>query len=640
MRGDAARLHTWILDQIGRCKGLGDEALRLKTSVDNENLYSVVDLIQCTGTESKHRGAQREWDRIAERCQNVVVKESMGRGKKAAVISMESFIDHIVPHLRKIAPGVPIGGSGLEGPSETVGDSIVCAAAEVDDKEMNDSSMPIADNEFVQSEPSSSRSLSTLDEFPLLRISFDGGTIRHTAQGLYSTYDVIRVVSGTKNPQQIWDNIVSQHQELLWQRYHFPGQGQRSTPVANRESIVKILNYVPGHTAAVFRAEKLEDFIRLLESKWSLDRDVVQSEPSSSSSLTIHGDMETDDSPLGISFDGATVRHTADGLYSLYDVIKVVHGSANPWQVWNEIRKKEPSVNVLIKLKDFPGQGQRSTPVADIRGIFRILDYIPGRKAAAFRAKKSDSFLRMLGADPALIDELVARRQAMDADEEHPHHVFDTAVEAIAAEQAPNRSALVFPTLTIRPAIGNNIVTMSKPHLYSGLTGTNCGVDEATLGQPRRPFAIIKVGVCLGSNDRSRDHVRTYAGFEVLDRFVSPADSPAEILIKRYLREKGLAVAAQVPGKASRETECFIVYDQEQYNEVMEEIRQLIDSCNANLETTAVKIEQAKVEQEREKARAEEAKARTKAEEIRLRRYELAATHCPEVLRELLLSGR
>ena len=54
----------------------------------------------------------------------------------------------------------------------------------------------------------------------------------------------------------------------------------------------------------------------------------------------------------------------------------------------------------------FPGRGQRNTPITDARGMVTILNLLPGRSAAAFRAASADVMVRFLGGDPTLVSEI------------------------------------------------------------------------------------------------------------------------------------------------------------------------------------------------------------------------------------------
>ena len=484
---------------------------------------------------------------------------------------------------------------------------------------------------------------------------------------LVSIVDVIHILSGGANKRKRCQNEWSKLEGGLGQYYtrHSLGHGKLSCVTTLEGFVDDILPHLPAGLVSaeapvgysVFKkatkVDKGKGKAVILEESFRTRRDnsvpsvlgaideIVSSEersPPGPSCLPYQGLVQQSDPDLleALSFNGATIRRTPDGSFSVYDVIDAISDTTNARKTWADIQLKEPT----IVTKSYADNG-KLTPVADIRNIFRILNFVPGRKAAAFRAQKSDSFLRVLGADQRLIDELVSRRQAMDQDASHPHHVFDQAVQQIAAERTPQ---IIYPTLQIKPAIGNTMVDSAQSHWYAGQPGTNCGIDARALADPNRPFAIVKAGVSLGVNNRSAQHARSYQGFEVLDRIACPADSPAEMLIKRFLKEKGFLLNAHVDGKESKETETFLVHNQEEYDSILMEVSDLIRHCSASQETEALKIERVRAEQERERSRGKEAEANMKAQEARsqeaqlnLKKYELASRHCPDILRELLL---
>jgi len=79
------------------------------------------------------------------------------------------------------------------------------------------------------------------------------------------------------------------------------------------------------------------------------------------------------------------------------------------------------------------GARQRDTPVADARGLVTILNLLPGKKAAEFRAKSADIIVRYLGGDETLIQEIKDIRELQEelrnAEPEHPARIFGDTIE-------------------------------------------------------------------------------------------------------------------------------------------------------------------------------------------------------------------
>jgi very-short-patch-repair endonuclease len=77
---------------------------------------------------------------------------------------------------------------------------------------------------------------------------FDSNEIRTTEDGRFSVYDVIKFC-GKKNPHDAWKSLCEQFPEVLTQceYFKFSGRGQRKTPVADRQAIELILQYIGCH---------------------------------------------------------------------------------------------------------------------------------------------------------------------------------------------------------------------------------------------------------------------------------------------------------------------------------------------------------------------------------------------------------
>lgn len=84
--------------------------------------------------------------------------------------------------------------------------------------------------------------------------SHEDGTIRVTATGQPSVFDMIRVLGGYRNPQESWGRLIAAHPEVeSWtERHLFPGRGQRLTPVLKDPSKAEAI----FHLASCSRREK------------------------------------------------------------------------------------------------------------------------------------------------------------------------------------------------------------------------------------------------------------------------------------------------------------------------------------------------------------------------------------------------
>jgi DNA-damage-inducible protein D len=86
-------------------------------------------------------------------------------------------------------------------------------------------------------------------------------------------------------------------------------------------------------------------------------------------------------------FGGHQVRATADGRFSVFDILVAfgVCDKPNCQKVLKRIQDKYSEVNTFWINFKFPGKGQRNTPVATEEGIYQILMLCPGKRGAEFR---------------------------------------------------------------------------------------------------------------------------------------------------------------------------------------------------------------------------------------------------------------
>lgn len=120
------------------------------------------------------------------------------------------------------------------------------------------------------------------------------------------------------------------------------------------------------------------------------------------------------------------IRVTPDGKISVIDVIKVTmfmdhngsfvaNAATQASGALVRLYKAYPEVEASSFNFKFPGSGQRDTPVTDRQGIIRIVQLLPGRRAASFRDMLATLFERYLDADRSLADEIYARADARDS---------------------------------------------------------------------------------------------------------------------------------------------------------------------------------------------------------------------------------
>ncbi|MDF5718750.1 MAG: hypothetical protein PUP93_34005 [Rhizonema sp. NSF051] len=91
------------------------------------------------------------------------------------------------------------------------------------------------------------------------------------------------------------------------------------------------------------------------------------------------------------------IRVTSDSRFSVFDTIEVVGGKKNPRGAWDDLQTMHPEVVGKTDNFQFPGQGQRLTPVANTENIFYIIGLLPGAVGKAYREDAAKEMCRKYG---------------------------------------------------------------------------------------------------------------------------------------------------------------------------------------------------------------------------------------------------
>ena len=210
---------------------------------------------------------------------------------------------------------------------------------------------------------------------------------------------------------------------------------------------------------------------------------------------------------------GKSVRKTQDvpPMVSVYDLIEAVTGqpSNEARKTYTRLKNEHPEVAAQCRYLKFSGPGQRLTPVTDARGAVTIINLLQGRNAATFRAASADVFVRFMGGDPTLIDEIRRNAEAQALlPASNPARLFGEDVEAQAQAQAQAQVQQVQTRTTLRrgqppiPAID----------LIRGLNLRQCDEELAVelIEQQKvlvtSPFMERHVMYCCLTNLKHPDH--------------------------------------------------------------------------------------------------------------------------------------
>lgn len=112
--------------------------------------------------------------------------------------------------------------------------------------------------------------------------------------------------------------------------------------------------------------------------------------------------------------DDGGIRMTAEGLPSIFDIIKVLGSQRNPHEVWKRLCVTNPEVLTKCEDLQFPGPGQRETPVAKTKeDAFYILGLLPGAVGRKYREHAAKLFHDFLY-DPASVANQVIDKLSED----------------------------------------------------------------------------------------------------------------------------------------------------------------------------------------------------------------------------------
>jgi len=163
------------------------------------------------------------------------------------------------------------------------------------------------------------------------------------------------------------------------------------------------------------------------------DETDVSNTPAASSSAGHEPALELDVFTFGDEVDdifrGNRVRLVKLGgvmTVAMIDVMKIVYpdcGSSHWSKTLRQVTERYPEVGALVSYHQFPGVGQRPTPVCNSMGFLKIVNLLDGPRAADFRHKSMQVLHRYLSGDLTLVDEIVERAESNN------NPLFPTPVE-------------------------------------------------------------------------------------------------------------------------------------------------------------------------------------------------------------------
>lgn len=112
--------------------------------------------------------------------------------------------------------------------------------------------------------------------------------------------------------------------------------------------------------------------------------------------------------------DHGDIRVSSAGQPSVFDMIRVLGGQKNPRDAWNRLTETHPEVVGKCDNLQFPGPGQRETPVAKTKeDAYYILGLLPGAVGKQYRENAAKLFVTFLD-KPEKVAYLATERLSQD----------------------------------------------------------------------------------------------------------------------------------------------------------------------------------------------------------------------------------
>ena len=255
--------------------------------------------------------------------------------------------------------------------------------------------------------------------------------------------------------------------------------------------------------------------------------------------------------PLG---EIGRIRMTPEKQPALIDVISILtkKNKNDSSEVWRDLERNFRAVQENILNCHFPGERQRPTPVAkDLKTLVQVIFMLPGREASLVRQAAAEVFVRFMGGDLTLIQDVQrmneVQRFLREHEPEHPMRVFGEAVESEptstevsspAASHDPPLAPLQVPPNPVIMKVEDSIGLPGSDHLYAA---------------SRLEDNILKIGVSKDVVERMPELSRSFQAGDTLQA-VWPGEAALEELVLEKLKPFKAAVGN------SREHLCRIAF--------------------------------------------------------------------------------
>ena len=274
--------------------------------------------------------------------------------------------------------------------------------------------------------------------------------------GYGSVIDVIRLVTrkDTNQSNEVWRRLGDKADGFGFgnlPRYKFKGRGPVDTPVAPLQTLVQIIQALPGNNANVFRVQ--------CASENDVAGTVVppSGESGAKQKLSYTEVLEF----INRVPDGKPNA----GYGGVIDVIRLVTGknSNHSNEVWRNMQ-----VNVLgvgfgnLPRYKFKGRGQVDTPVAPLKTLLQIIQALPGNNATVFRVQCAELLCRVFAGDPNLHVEIDHNSRNVSARDRRDLLCEVPGAAPVSVDDVPGNDAIVSDVPNVAPPPGAQTQTQTQ----------------------------------------------------------------------------------------------------------------------------------------------------------------------------------
>ena len=178
--------------------------------------------------------------------------------------------------------------------------------------------------------------------------------------------------------------------------------------------------------------------------------------------------MDINTLSLGKEFNESNVRIcTIDGIkhIAIYDLISAICQVKNQHDMFMRLKAENNEILQSINSFQFPGRGQKNTPISNIETATEIIMILPGKRAKQYRKAAVRSLLNVMNPSEDFIKEITERFE-LQQDELSKKSIFSNEDKSVyLSPRAYNDTHIYvrirFPDEYIRPTDNRKTLTLN-----------------------------------------------------------------------------------------------------------------------------------------------------------------------------------